>query len=102
MSHEAAAANLVGRWEIHPDMERFVSDGVLSERSMTISDTNTLTDIQTYIYIYIHIYIHIYIYIYIYISADPSNLQGERAREKAFPGFWALSKSFSSGFRKQR
>jgi len=38
----------------------------------------------------------------IHISADPSNLQGERAREKAFPGFWALSKSFSSGFRKQR
>ena len=97
----------------------------------------------TYTYTYIYMYIHMYTYIY--ISADPSHLQGERAREKvaltillhsggsslasnasrrlrrrlllhsgssvkcpaaplpeAFAAFWTLSKSFSSGFRKQR
>ena len=54
--------------------------------------------------VYCMLYI-VYCILYAYnliISADPSNLQGERAREKVFPGFWALSKSFSSGFRKQR
>ena len=98
-----------------------------------------------HIYIYT-VYTHIIYTIYTYsISADPSHLQGERAREKvaltillhsggsslasnasqrlrrrlllhsgssvkcpaaplpeAFAAFWMLSKSFSSGFRKQR
>ena len=44
------------------------------------------TDVYTcvYLYICIPIYIPIYIYLYIYIpiSADPSHLQGGRAREK--------------------
>ena len=35
-----------------------------------------------YTYIYSYIYIYLYTYIYIPISADPSHLQGGRAREK--------------------
>ena len=92
-----------------------------------------------------NVYIYIYLMYIMYISADPSHMQGERAREKvalsillhsgssslasnasrrlrrrlllhsgssvkcpaaplpeAFAAFWTLSKSFSSGFRKQR